>query len=57
MPRPDAPCKDCPDRKSGCHSVCEKYITYRVELEKYNKMRDEKMKIASYAIQDNKRRR
>lgn len=23
-----APCKDCPDRKLGCHSVCEKYIEF-----------------------------
>lgn len=23
-----APCKDCPDRKVGCHAVCEKYIAY-----------------------------
>ena len=30
-----APCKDCPDRVLGCHSVCEKYIAfdkYRKEL-------------------------
>ena len=24
------PCKkDCPDRKRGCHSTCEKYLTFR----------------------------
>ena len=25
----NAPCKDCPDRKPGCHSVCERYLDYR----------------------------
>lgn len=35
----NAPCKDCPDRRSGCHSVCEKYIAYTVEREK---IREEK---------------
>lgn len=24
-----APCKDCPDRVVGCHSKCEKYISFR----------------------------
>lgn len=24
-----APCKDCPDRKVGCHSVCKKYIEWQ----------------------------
>lgn len=23
-----APCKDCADRKLGCHSTCEKFKTY-----------------------------
>ena len=26
--RPVAPCKGCEERRAGCHSVCEKYITY-----------------------------
>lgn len=30
----NAPCKNCPDRKESCHSSCEKYIAYTVELEK-----------------------
>ena len=29
-----APCKDCPDRHTLCHSTCEKYI-------EYNKYREE----------------
>ena len=25
----DNPCKDCPDRYVGCHSDCERYLTWR----------------------------
>lgn len=28
------PCKDCPDRKVGCHSQCEKYKAWRAEYDK-----------------------
>lgn len=28
-----APCKDCPDRVSGCHSVCKKYQAFCRENE------------------------
>lgn len=24
-----APCKDCKDRFSGCHSECDKYLEFR----------------------------
>ena len=24
----NAPCKNCPDRRSHCHSCCDKYIEY-----------------------------
>ena len=27
----NAPCKDCPDRVLGCHSVCEKYKHFHEE--------------------------
>ena len=26
---PTSPCKDCPDRKVGCHGECEKYKAYK----------------------------
>ena len=32
----NGPCLNCADRKAGCHSVCEKYITYRKELDEFN---------------------
>lgn len=28
----NAPCKDCSERKVGCHSQCEKYKLYADEL-------------------------
>lgn len=28
------PCHDCPDRKVGCHSTCEKYLLATKENEK-----------------------
>lgn len=32
----NAPCKDCPDRQVGCHSTCEKYITFAKEKREQN---------------------
>ena len=29
-----APCKDCPDRQSHCHSKCEKYLKFFEKNEK-----------------------
>ena len=34
------PCKDCGDRKVGCHSTCEKYTTAKAVYEK--KVADQK---------------
>ena len=33
--KPTAPCKDCEDRHSGCHSICKAYKAYKEEAEKY----------------------
>lgn len=42
-----APCKDCADRICGCHSTCEKYMTFADERRqisaaklKYNEEQD-----------------
>jgi hypothetical protein len=43
-----APCKDCPDRKVGCHSTCEKYILFRKERDELNE-KIYKQKEAGYA--------
>lgn len=31
-----APCLNCKDRVLGCHDTCERYISYRKELDKVN---------------------
>ena len=36
--KPTAPCKDCEDRHSGCHSECEKYKAFKEE--QYDKLAD-----------------
>lgn len=28
----ESPCKDCLDRKIGCHSDCEKYVEYKSRI-------------------------
>ena len=34
-----APCKDCPDRKVGCHSSCQKYKDFKKVLIADNRKR------------------
>ena len=31
-----SPCKGCSDKCMGCHSDCEKYLSFREELDEYN---------------------
>lgn len=31
------PCKGCEDRVIGCHSVCERYITWKAERDELKK--------------------
>lgn len=33
------PCKDCPDRKVGCHSTCQRYLDFRKEVDRVNKIK------------------
>lgn len=35
--KPIAVCKNCERRNPGCHSDCQDYISFRKELEEYNK--------------------
>lgn len=30
------PCRDCKDRVVGCHSVCDRYMEWKKEVEAYN---------------------
>lgn len=34
--KPKAPCLNCPNRKTLCHSKCEKYKAFRSEMDKIN---------------------
>ena len=35
--RPKVVCKDCSNRNPGCHSICQDYISFKKDLEEYNK--------------------
>lgn len=34
--KPESPCKDCDNRKLGCHSTCEDYIAFDKAKKAYN---------------------
>ena len=34
------PCRECQFREVGCHSKCESYIQWRVQLDKYNEQKN-----------------
>ena len=37
------PCKDCPDRVVGCHSTCERYLSFMKEQkEMYSQRRKDR---------------
>lgn len=44
MNKPKAPCKDCKERRLGCHSECEKYDHFLAENEEYKKQKAENSK-------------
>ncbi len=33
----ECPCRDCGDRKVGCHGTCEKYKEWKVQNDELNK--------------------
>ena len=39
--RKTPPCKDCTDRKHGCHAGCEKYCTWKQEYQEAKKVYDD----------------
>lgn len=45
------PCKDCPDRKVGCHSVCEKYIEWQKDNERTRSIKFKAGSLESSLIQ------
>lgn len=34
------PCRDCTERKVGCHSTCEKYLAFRKRVDDWHKKRE-----------------
>lgn len=34
-----APCKDCPDRRIGCHERCSKYLEYKATCDELRELR------------------
>lgn len=42
MPKIPNPCRYCADRDATCHTICEKYIAYRKEVDK---AREDRLKI------------
>ena len=54
---PNAPCKDCPDRHSGCHAECDKYQEYAKYMENERKERDKARQIAEERYFAERRRR
>ena len=59
-----APCKDCPDRGTrqvgdkqfDCHSVCQKYLDFKLEIAKM-KEEERKEKLLAPYLSERKRKR
>ena len=45
-----APCKNCPDRKPRCHTVCEKYVAFEEQKKEEYKAKHDATEIESYEI-------
>lgn len=41
MKKPNPRCVECDERRECCHSVCEDYISFKKELEEYNRIVNE----------------
>lgn len=44
-------CHNCPDRRQGCHAVCEDYLAYRAKKDEALKKRREDNMISSVKIE------
>lgn len=43
-----SPCKECEERKSGCHSTCEKYKEYRESIDHIKNEKKKEAEINNY---------
>lgn len=49
-------CQGCPNRVLGCHDTCEKYKSFRKDLDEYNKVARQKQQEANWDIPHRPRR-
>lgn len=54
-----APCKDCKERKLGCHANCEKYLEFRSHQDSINRIKKTEHENRSYSFESalNRRRK
>lgn len=45
------PCKNCPDRKPRCHTVCEKYAAFERQKKEEYKAKHDATEIEAYEIE------
>lgn len=43
-----APCKDCAERRRGCHGECERYAEFVRECEELRRGRERRLIVAGY---------
>lgn len=36
MKKPESPCLNCPDRKVGCHGICDRFKAFRSAWDVWN---------------------
>ena len=51
----NSPCKDCHDRKSGCHTVCERYKEFKEQTHEEYVQRFRENEIELYEIRRGRR--
>jgi len=44
-------CHHCPDRRPGCHSVCEDYLAYRARVDAEREKRQKEQMVTSVKIE------
>ena len=47
----DAPCKDCLKHERNCHSKCDKYLTYRFNIDAYRTMENVNKSFYAYVAE------
>lgn len=52
----ETPCKNCKDRKVGCHAVCENYIEWRKMIDEINVKRFEQKRLREFDFESRNRK-